>query len=185
MLEMYNTPVILKLPTRKKNEMGLDNFPRNYPCKTQGTAVMTQRKNHEGTLLTREDGSPDMVIDCDATTACGQCPYKNAFDKSGLDGGAVYGMFGTPCWYRGKYGNHLLNLADIDTDQENFYGDNEDGTEKSAQSCEHLADTISEALMEHAGHLIVDGEDYADELRYAEWYLRWASEECDGLGAWY
>lgn len=160
--------------------MGLDNFPKNYPCKTQGTAVMVQRKNHEGTLLTHEDGSPDMVIDCDGTQACGQCPYKNAFDKSGLDGGAVYGMFGTPCWYRGKYGNHLLDLVEIDTDDYNFYGDNEDGTEKSAQSCKSLADAISEALTEFDG-----ANEYADELRYAEWYLRWASEKCDGLGAWY
>jgi hypothetical protein len=182
MLEMYDIPVILKLPTRKKNAMGLDNMPNNYPCKTQGTAVMTQRKNHEGTLLTEEDGSPMMSIDCDATQACGQCPYQNAFIKSGLDGGAVYGMFGTPCWYRGKYGNHLLEIADIDTDQHNFYGDNEDGTEKSAQSCKSLADTISEALAEME---IKVAEEYADELRYAEWYLRWASEECNGLGAWY
>jgi hypothetical protein len=140
---------------------------------------MVQRKNHEGTLLTDEDGSPSMAIDCDATQACGQCPYQNAFIKSGLDGGAVYGMFGTPCWYRGKYGNHLLELAGVDNDTHNFYGDNEDGTEKSAQSCEELAETISEALTE------VDGEDWIGELRYAEWYLRWVAKECDGMSAWY
>lgn len=175
---MYDIAVILKLPTRKKNEMGLDNFPRNYPCKTQGTAVMTQRKNREGTLLTREDGSPDMVIDCDATTACGQCPYKNAFDKSGLDGGAVYGIFGTPCWYRGKYGNALLSEAGIDSDDLTFYGDQEDGTYKSPESCIALADEISDTLSDLEG-------DVLEGLKYAEWYLRWVAKECDGMDAWW
>lgn len=165
--------------------MGLDNMPNNYPCKTQGTAVMVQRTNHEGTLLTREDGSPDMSIDCQASQACGGCPYKNAHDKSGLNNAGVTGMFGTDCWYRGKYGNHLLTLAGVDNDDYNFYGDNADGTEKSAESCKELAGIISQAIMDNDEQLVVDGEDYTDELRYAEWYLRWASEECDGLGAWY
>jgi hypothetical protein len=183
MLEMYDISVILKLPTRKKNAMGLDNFPRNYPCKTQGTAVMVQRKNHEGTLLTHEDGSPDMSIDCQASQACGGCPYKNAYDKSGLNGGSVTGMFGTDCWYRGKWGNYLLEQADISTDELTFYGDTEDGTEKSAQSCIDLADAIKNFLDDD--ELISNGENLTGDLRYAEWYLRWASEECDGLGAWY
>lgn len=165
--------------------MGLDNFPRNYPCKTQGTAVKVQRTNREGDLLTHEDGSPDMVISCEQTQACGGCPYKNAYDKSGLAGGAVYGMLGTDCWYRGKYGNYLLSVAGVDEFSYSFFGDNDDQTEKSADSCEELADAIGEALTELNGQLIVDGEDITDQLRYAEWYLRWAAEECDGLGAWY
>jgi hypothetical protein len=167
--------------------MGLDNIPRNYPCKTQGTAVLVQRKNHEGTLLTEEDGSPSMSIDCQASQACGGCPYKNAYDKSGLNGGAVTGMFGTDCWYRGKYGNFLLDAIGY-SDSFSFYGDNEDGTEKSAESCLTLAQVIDEAIAEcdeEDGVFRANGEDITDELKYASWYLRWASEECNGLSAWY
>ncbi len=165
--------------------MGLDNFPHNYPCKTQGTAVMVQRTNHEGVLLTEDDGSPSMSISCENTQACGGCPYKNAYEKSGLAGGAVYGMFGTDCWYRGKYGNHLLSLADIDNDDYNFYGDNTDGTEKSAGSCVEVADMIGQTLVDKDGKIIVDGEDLTSELKYAEWYLRWVAKECNGIDAWY
>ena len=145
---------------------------------------MVQRKNHEGVLLTEEDGSPSMAVSCEDTQACGGCPYKNAFDKSGLDGGAVYGMFGTDCWYRGKYGNYLLSVAGVDDDEYNFYGDNEDATEKSADSCEQLADIIGEVLVD-SGQIMADGEDITEQLKYAEWYLRWAAKECDGLAAWY
>jgi len=44
--------------------MGLDNIPKQYPCKTQGTVVMTPRLNKDGVALTEDDGSPMMVIDC-------------------------------------------------------------------------------------------------------------------------
>lgn len=169
--------------------MGLDNFPNKYPCKAQGTAVMVQRTNHEGVLLTEEDGSPSMAVDCQASQACGGCPYKNAFDKSGLAGGAVYGMFGTDCWYRGKYGNYLLSASGYDTDERNFYGDDEEGTLKSAESCKNLADFIKSIIDEDADENGAiyddDNENLVPQLKYAEWYLRWASEECDGLGAWY
>lgn len=163
--------------------MGLDNIPRNYPCQTQGTAIQVQRKNRDGELLTNEDGTPSMATSCEATQECGGCPYKNAYDKSGLAGGAVYGMLGTDCWYRGKYGNYLLSAVGVD--EFSFYGDNEDGSEKSAESCEQLADIIGEVLTDNGGHIFADGEDITGQLRYAEWYLRWAAKECDGLVAWY
>ena len=162
--------------------MGLDNIPYKYPCQTQGTAVMVARKDREGNPLTNEDGSPSLSIGCQETQACGGCPYKNAYDKSGLTGGAVYGIMGTDCWYRGKWGNHLLQVAGhySDSDSDTFYGDNEDGTYKSPESCVALADTIDDLLAE---------EDFDTEttegLRYAEWYLRWAAEECEGLTCWY
>ena len=159
--------------------MGLDNIPHRYPCKTQGTAVQVQRKNQEGTLLTNEDGSPSMVTDCEATQACGGCPYKNAYDKSGLTGGSVTGMFGTDCWYRGKYGNFLLSEAGFDTDDLNFYGDQEDGTYKSHESCLALADSIGDELSSVTDQEVLEG------LKYAEWYLRWVAKECDGMDAWY
>ena len=141
--------------------MGLDNIPKNYPCKKQATAVLDD----------------DERIDCQATQACGGCPWKNANKP---EDGQVLGMFGTDCWYRGKYGNFLLREMGLDDSDLNFYGDNEEGTEKSPESCVALADVIQEAL---------DSDRFESEieqgLRYAEWYLRWAAEECDGLDCWY
>lgn len=164
--------------------MGLDNIPRQYPCKTQGTAVLVARKGRDGETILGDDGTPSLAISCEETQACGGCPYKNAYDKSGLAGGAVYGIFGTPCWYRGKYGNALLQEAGFydDTDSLNFYGDNEDGTEKSPESCVTLADVIGELLDDTDPEL---SDEARADLKYAEWYLRWVAEECDGLVCWY
>ena len=169
--------------------MGLDNFPYKYPCKTNGTAVLTPRKDKDGNDIIDPDTNEVMTaIDCEATQACGGCPYKVAFAKSGLDGGAVYGMFGTDCWYRGKYGNFLLEDAGISDGWDNelsFYGDQEDGTYKSPLSCDALADAISDFLDDEPDWKSSEGDSNASDLRYAEWYLRWASAECGGLGAWY
>ncbi len=163
--------------------MGLDNIPKNYPCKTRGTAVMVARLDQAGNNIV-EDGETLEAIDCDATQACGGCPYKTAYDKSGLAGGAVYGMFGTNCWYRGKYGNFLLGAIGIQ-DEHGFYGDNEDGTEKSPESCLALADTISDTLDDEPVVRGEDGENITQEVRYAEWWLRWVAEEAGGSICWY
>jgi len=144
---------------------------------------MVYRLDRNGDKIKDENGVFDKQIDCKATQAAGGCPLFN--DETRPETGAVYGMFSTDCWYRGKYGNYLLSIANIDEFSYSFFGDNEDGTEKSADSCDELADAIGEALTELNGKLIVDGEDITEQLRYAEWYLRWASEECDGLSAWY
>jgi len=169
--------------------MGLDNFPHKYPCKTQGTAVMEPRKDRDGNdIIDPETGEVAVAISCEATQACGGCPYKNAFDKSGLDGGAVYGMFGTDCWYRGKYGNWLLQDAGISDgmdDDFSFYGNADDGCYKTEASCLSLADTISDFLDDEPDWKSSESDSTAADLRYAEWYLRWAAEECGGLGAWY
>ena len=169
--------------------MGLDNMPYTYPCKAQGTAVLEPRKNNDGEdIIDPDTGEVWVAISCEKTQACGGCPYKNAYDKSGLEGGRVYGIFGTDCWYRGKYGNALLSMAGYDTDESNFYGDNEDGTYKSPESCLDLADLIGSIIDEDTdknGNLMHEGENIAPDLRYAEWYLRWAAETCGGLAAWY
>lgn len=170
--------------------MGLDNIPKQYPCKTQGTAVMEQRTNHAGEpAFDPEDGSPLMAISCSATQACGGCPYTRELDKQDKDalGNPVYGMFGTDCWYRGKYGNYLLEAIGYDGSFD-FYGDSEDGTEKSKGSCLTLAQVIDEAIVEcdeDDGVFRMNGEDITPDLRYASWYLRWASEFADGLVCWY
>jgi len=165
--------------------MGLDNFPQKYPCKTRGTAVMSPRLNRDGEQIIDPETNEVMEsVDCEETQACGGCPYKNAFAKSGLDSGAVYGMFGTDCWYRGKYGNWLINEAGIsDDDDLSFYGNADEATYKTPQSCLTLADAIQDFLNDEPDW--TSGDSTAADLRYAEWYLRWAAEECDGLGAWY
>lgn len=171
--------------------MGLDNMPYTYPCKAQGTAVMEPRKNKDGEdIIDPDTGEVWVAISCEKTQACGGCPYKNAYEKSGLeDGGRVYGIFGTDCWYRGKYGNYLLEAIGYgDSDDFSFYGDNEDGSHKSPESCLTLADVIDEAFYEcdeEDGVYRMGGEDISNDLKYASWYLRWAAETCGGLAAWY
>jgi hypothetical protein len=169
--------------------MGLDNIPKNYPCRTQGTAVITPRLNKNGEQMLEEDGSVMTMIDCNATQACGGCPYKNELDKQDKDalGNPVYGIFGTDCWYRGKYGNYLMEAIGY-SDSFDFYGDNEDGSEKSKVSCLSVAQVIDEAIdecEEEDGVYRMDGHDITPDLRYASWYLKWAAEFCDGLVCWY
>lgn len=156
--------------------MGLDNIPNTYPCKAAGTAVMVTQ--------TYEDGSTADQIDCEATQACGGCPWKNANPPTE---GRVYGMLGTDCWYRGKWGNHLISTFFGSDTLDNFYGDSEDGTEKSPESCLHLADMLKGAISTYGhDHLLSDEERETKKgLIYAEWYLRWAAAETDGLVCWY
>lgn len=173
--------------------MGLDNMPYKYPCKTQGTAILEPRISREtGEALLDDDGQPMMTIKCEETQAAGGCPYQNAFAKSGITEGRVYGMFGTDCWYRGKYGNAILSEASTNNimgDVFTFYGDNEDGSYKSAESCIQLADFIKIVTDSYTDKdFSQDAEEKTEivnGLRYAEWYLRWAAEECDGLECWY
>lgn len=163
--------------------MGLDNIPRNYPCKTQGTAVLEPRINREtGEPVTDPDTGETMTtINCQATQACGGCPWKNAYEKSNLSGGAVSGIFGTDCWYRGKYGNYLLEELGLydETEAITFYGDNIDATEKSSAACIRTAEAMEDALEDQFVPEI------ATEVRYAAWWLRWVAEEADGSVCWY
>lgn len=160
--------------------MGLDNIPKIYPCEKNGTAVKLCRTDRDGKDILNEDGTPDLEIDCDLTMEAGGCPWKNANPPKG----AVYGIFGVPCWYRGKAGNTLMaRYADPATpnlNDESFYGDIEDGTEKTPESCLRLADHVAQVRE----HNVSDEYDF-DALTYAEWYLRWAAENTDGLICWY
>lgn len=162
--------------------MGLDNIPKNYPCKTKGTAVLVARKNHQTgeDIIDPDTNQPMMSIDCEATQACGGCPWKNAYEASNLEAGPTTGMFGTDCWYRGKYGNYLIEtLGGFEADDLSFYGDNEDGTEKSVYSCISTADYIDELLAE------TFAPEIAADARYASWWLRWVADEADGSVCWY
>ena len=165
--------------------MGLDNIPHHYPCDRAGTSVRVALKDKDGNVLMDEETNVPMTqIKCDDTIASGGCPYKNAHAKSGLASGGVTGMFGTYCWYRGKYGNYLLEALGIDENEWNFYGDNEEGTFKTAESCRALADEMERVKAEH-GQVLMEKEDVTDEVDYAIWYLRWAADHCGGLDAWY
>jgi hypothetical protein len=167
--------------------MGLDNIPHAYPCKKQGTAVMTPRMGKDGNQLTNDDGSPMFSIDCEATYNAGGCPYRNDFDKSGLSGGAVYGMLGTDCWYRGKYGNYLVERLGIydETEGLSFYGALGDNSHKSPHECNLLADAIEDALNDSGDDLDEDGNSLTKEYAYAIWYLRWSALNTEGLDCWY
>lgn len=144
--------------------MGLDNYPQRYPCLRDDTAVLVA--NGSG------------AIDCAATQEAGGCPWLTAPDRP--DAGRVYGMFGTPCWYRGKHGNALL--ARVGIRGEDFFGDGHERTRKSPQSCLCLADKIAAALGEKGDSL---DEETREGLTYAVWYLRWAAHEAEGLNCWY
>lgn len=156
--------------------MGLDNFPATYPCATQGTAV-------------RDDAAR---IDCAATAQAGGCPWANAPDRP--DNGRVVGMLGTYCWYRGKYGEFLLSVLGIG-DECTFYGDDEEGTTKSPQSCAQTAQAIRAALerIDDAGLAARLGlqqesmsvEEFRTDATYAAWWLDWTAQVGDGASCWY
>ena len=166
--------------------MGLDNMPHRYPCERLGTAVKVSLHDKDGNeILDDATGLPMKQINCEKTIEQKVCPYTIAYEKSGLAGGSVTGMFGTHCWYRGKYGNYLLEALDIDDNEHNFYGDNEEGTYKSPDSCRALADLMEEQMNKMGLPIMLQGEDVTTEVKYAIWYLRWSADECGGMDAWY
>lgn len=73
--------------------MGLDNYPVELPCRKRNLAIL----DDEGR------------VDCNATMEVGNCPWN---DRLGKLPGKVYGMFGVPCWYRGKYGMWMLQILE-------------------------------------------------------------------------
>lgn len=170
--------------------MGLDNMPHTYPCSTQGTAVLVtipvNIEDPNSDPLLDDSGKPVQKIDCQATQLAGGCPWKNANPPSE---GAVVGLFGTDCWYRGKYGNALLDRytdADPMGDSQSFYGDDEDSSYKNPESCLFLADLIDAVLADWPDNQPEEfPEEHHQGLVYAAWYLRWAAENCDGLDAWW
>jgi len=165
--------------------MGLDNIPHRYACERLGTAVKVDILDGDGVAIPDEaTGLPIKSIDCRATQAQGKCPYLISVSKTDLQEGSVTGMFGTDCWYRGKYGNFLLEALQMNEEEYSFYGDNEDGTFKSVSSCLALADAMEERMQEH-GTVEIEGEVVDKEVKYAIWWLRWVANECSGSDAWY
>jgi len=150
--------------------MGLDNYPLRYPCKTNKTAVLVDGK-----------------IDCVATIDQNGCPYTTALDESNPewdDDDIIPGSTGVPCWYRGKVGNYLLETLGAKTNDLNFYGDNRDGSRKSASSCHNVADVMEKRLSDLGGTLLDGDGDATGAVKYAIWWLRWVADN-GGSATWY
>jgi len=168
--------------------MGLDNIPHKYPCVKAGTVIYT------------EDGK----IDCDTTIAKNNCPWHIEFNLDPIVSKSKpsYGMLGTGCWYRGKYGNALLRLLEhgdfdgyYDDTKYSFYGEGfEDGQEgMSAEYCSEMSKWMkdnAEKFAEQAYAYASKEEDcnpqelIADWI-YAAWWLNFVSKNADGSSIWY
>ena len=162
--------------------MGLDNIPNEYGCKAKGTAVLVPLTDSDGKAIIDEYGNPEVQIDCKATQEAGGCPWSKVF---GERQGRVYGMFGTDCWYRGKYGFALLNAFGLEG--EILYGD--ESQIVSAEDCHELADEMVSAFTTADGErkmeIMWEGENVAQDWWYLADYLRWSAIVCNGLNAWY
>jgi hypothetical protein len=163
--------------------MGLDNMPMTYPC--ENIAI----RNSEG------------QIDCDETQKAGRCAYLNEYANDPIVNKtvAVRGMFGTDCWYRGKYGNILLeDMMEKSQDfakeiKWDFYGDEEDGISEDA--CLHMSKVMfnyAEAWSKVVHDKIKNGEvieERKEELIkdwiYAAWWLKFAGIYGYGSAIWY
>lgn len=162
--------------------MGLDNIPKEYPCVQAGIAIMTPA-----------DDDGNQHIDCNATREAGQCPHAIHFnDQPGI----ALGIFGTPCWYRGKYGNALLMTAATPDDQPptDFYGDDDTVTPELSQALADWMRARAEKFMKGLEAEIADqsaaeaketrARAYED-FKYAADWLEWSGKNCGGSVAWW
>ena len=160
--------------------MGLDNIPRQYPCEEKAI---------------REEGR----IDCVATQNAGFCTWKNEYESNPLvnDTRPAIGIFGTDCWYRGKYGNWLLSVLEDQDDAYHttkegysFYG-NGDGEEEgiSPDECLEMSKWMADNTELFAFQARKNHPDRAQEITkdwiYASWWLKFVGEKCDGSQVWY
>lgn len=161
--------------------MGLDNMPNVYPCVKENTAIMN-----------------DGRIDCEATINANQCPYKREKESDPLtkDMRSIYGMFGTECWYRGKYGNSLLAKMKrhnkyFPYDEDGFYGNGEDGI--SEDECETMSEVMVNFTESWIHYVDTKGIAETGEERealindwiYAAWWLKFVGNYGEGSGVWY
>jgi hypothetical protein len=111
----------------------------------------------------------------------------------------VYGMFGTDCWYRGKYGNSMLaDMKKYNSDFDNempsdFYGNTEEGID--ADTCIEMSDVMFQYMeawsfvvnkMVKTGELPEQNkESYIKDWIYAAWWLKFVGNTSDGSVVWY
>lgn len=165
--------------------MGLDNIPKNYPCKTLGTAVMVKMKDRDGNVFVDSEGDTHDQIDCEATQEAYGCPWYKNFGKRRAD--SVGGIFGTSCWYRGKYAYAMLSSLEIG-EPEVLYGDAEG--EIAPDTLRELAYDMDEAMKdavtgERQTQIIWEGENVAGQYWYLRDWLIWTADQCEGAMAWY
>ena len=157
--------------------MGLDNIPYEYPCIAEG--------------LQAEDED----IDCDSNIDNNKCPWHREMVNAGM---ATYGMLGTPCWFRGKVGNFMLQelaeagyktpLTDI-AENISFYGDTYGENEMlSPEGCLKLAEWMSRHAEAYVATAPKDkGYDMkriTEEYRYAINWLKFVAPY-GGSKVWY
>lgn len=166
--------------------MGLDNIPYIYPCIAEG--------------LQPEDEE----IDCTTNIGNNKCPWHREMSNAGH---AIYGMLGTPCWFRGKAGNYMLNelaehgyMTPKDDWGENltFYGDfDPDGNMEdemlSPEGCLRLAEWMSRHAEAYTSIIQIDSVDEKDgvgikeimeQYRYAINWLKFVAPY-GGSKVWY
>ena len=174
--------------------MGLDNIPREYPCAAKATRDSDNR------------------IDCVQTQEQGNCTWKNEKENNPmvahLDRAA--GMFGTDCWYRGKYGTHLIDMlytkedsTHIDHSYEreySWYGENDDGL--SPEYCFNMAKWMRDNTEKFAFNVKTQLEqnqlnykkndtsdtslkEYINDWAYAIWWLEFVGKTSNGSAVWW
>ena len=171
--------------------MGLDNIPYEYPCIAEGLQSESEQ------------------IDCTSNIDNNKCPWHREMSNAGH---AIYGMLGTPCWFRGKAGNYMLNelaahgyQTPKDDWGENltFYGDwnpnyveeSDDSTEEmlSPEGCLRLAEWMSEHAEAYASITEIDAVDeeegvgikeIMEQYRYAINWLKFVAPY-GGSKVWY
>jgi hypothetical protein len=155
--------------------MGLDCIPRQYACKKLGTAILDE----EGRVKCSETQEKDL------------CPWKSQLAVSGVEQRVVLGMFGTDCWYRGKYAQALINEYDAPFD---FYGvdqgEDEDGNEEiglDSDQCLEMAEWMKDQVDLHDEYSKEDGTEweYREDWLYIAWWLEFVANNCDGYYSWY
>jgi hypothetical protein len=161
--------------------MGLDNIPREYPCAAKATRDSDNR------------------IDCVKTQEQGNCTWKNQKENDPMvkDIDRAAGIFGTDCWYRGKYGNFLLDVLHDKINQfENyeydFYGEGDDGLD--TDYCFDMAKWMRDNTEQFAFNAkkYVDGnqsnedvKNYINDWVYAIWWLEFVGKTSNGSAVWW
>ena len=170
--------------------MGLDNIPKVYACEKAGTSILD------------EDGR----INCDKTKSAKGCPWEEKFNSDPMvsKSSPTYGMLGTKCWYRGKYGNALIRLFEHgqfdpygDTTY-SFYGDGfDDGDEgMSVEYCREMSKWMKDNTelfaakaysyaSDKAAYESNDPKDLISDWIYAAWWLSFVAENSNGSSIWY
>lgn len=167
--------------------MGLDNIPNVYPCQKKGGVILDK----------------DGRIDCDKTLNAGNCPWKQEYESNVMVSKSkpTYGMLGTHCWYRGKYGNALIRLFEYgefdpygDTTY-SFYGEGfvtgEEGMspgyciEMSKWMAENTENFAEKAHAYAASNSDCDPKQLIADWIYASWWLSFVSENANGSKIWY